>query len=73
MIPLVDLDVITIINLTKEVHRHCFLLEIVTAKAEDTTRTGLHQIHIHLKSPLTWQHDIKLLPHRKQIDNSTVR
>ena len=48
----------------------CFM-EIATAKAEATNRTGLPhtQTHIHPSTqPLTWQHDIKSLPHREQVD-----
>ena len=49
-------------------------MEIFTAKAEATTRTGLSHRHTDTSTqPLTWQHDIKSLPHREQIDGSTVR
>ena len=35
-----------------------------------------HYYHTHTPpsaQPLTWQHDIKSLPHREQVDDSTVR
>ena len=46
---------------------HVFM-DIATGKAETTTRTGLPLS----TQPLTWQHDIKSLVHRKQVDDSTV-
>ena len=39
--------------------------------SEATTGTGLHTTHTH-KHTLIWQHDIKSLPHRVKIDDSTV-
>ena len=51
-----------------------FFMEIATVKAEATTRTGLPLAHTTPSTqPLTWQLDIKLLAHREQIDDSTVR
>ena len=54
---------------------HCFM-DISTAKAEAITRTGLPHRHTNTHpstQPLTWQHDIESLAHRKQVDGSTVR
>ena len=55
-------------------------MEIAIAKAETTTRraTTHTQAHIHKHTHntpqlLTWQHDIKSLAERKQVDDSTVR
>ena len=47
-------------------------MEILTAKAESTTRTWLPHTHTHTHTtqPLTWQHDIK--SHREHVDVSTV-
>ena len=37
------------------------------------THTHTHTPHTHTQvNPLTWQHDIKSLPHREQFDGSTV-
>ena len=52
-------------------------MDIVTAKSEATTSTWLPhthtQTHTHTSTqPLPWQHDIKSLAHRKQVDGSTV-
>ena len=43
-------------------------MDIATAKARATTRTGLPQTHLNS----TWQHDIKSLANRKQVDGSIV-
>ena len=42
-------------------------MDIETSKAEATTRTGLPRTH-----PInsTWQHGIKSLVHREQVDGS---
>ena len=49
-----------------------FLMEIATAKAGGTTRTYT-PIHTQPSTqPLTWQHDMKSLSHRKQVNESTV-
>ena len=50
-------------------------MDIATDKAEVTTRTRATtqtQTHTPLTQPLTCQHDIKSLAHRKQVDGSTV-
>ena len=49
-----------------------FFYSIATVKAEATTRTGIQHTQTPSSQPLTWQHDIKSLPHREQIDGSTV-
>ena len=46
----------------------CVFMDNATAKAEATGRTTTHT-HTH---PLTWQHDIKSLAHRKQVNGITV-
>ena len=50
-------------------------MDIATDKAEASTRTGLPYTHTHTHTTqaLTWQHDMKSLAHRKQVDGSTVR
>ena len=48
-----------------------FLIEIATAKAEATTRTGLQHTYKHTHPStrlLTWQHDIKSLTTPKGMD-----
>ena len=54
------------------VHTYILLLEIATAKAEVTTRSGHTQTHTSTQH-LTPQHNIKSLANREHIDGSTVR
>ena len=70
-------------QLSKELKFHIpiiiFYMEIANAEARATTRTELphthkHNTHTHPSTqPLTWQHDVKSLAPRKQVDGSTVR
>ena len=51
-----------------------FFMDIATAKAKANTRAGYHtQTNTHPSTqPLTWQHAIKSLAHRKQVNGSTL-
>ena len=49
-------------------------MTIANAKSEATTMGGLPHIQTHLSTqPLTWQHGIKSLAYREQINGNTVR
>ena len=49
-------------------------MRIATAKAETIFRKMLRHTYPHPSiQPSTWQHDIKSLLHREQIDTSAVR
>ena len=50
--------------LTNTTTNHTFLMDIATANAKVMTAPSTR--------PLTWQHDIKSLTHRKQVDGSKV-